>query len=227
MLSPLLQQSRHYAHKYGPKWSAPLLLILLTLAPVVLPLNSGTQIAGLELTGMVWATALFLHLYQQLNIHSKLGLYLFFTGMVALTPAMVHAQTELGKAPATACNPKFFLIGPMLGAIKTSMDWFLGGVLAYSLCAFMIGLVIIFFLVVVIGLFMAGAESHNSKRTLFEVLSQYMNIIIIMMVVASIVTVFNIQLSGSTQAAPQPVGGAPNPAAPNQNNPPAAPNQNN
>lgn len=225
MLPPFIRQSQYYAHKYGPRWSAPLLLILLTLAPVLLPLNSGTQIAWLELTGIVWTTALFLSLYQHLKIRSKLGLYLFFAGMMAFTPVMVNAQTTLGKAPATACNANFFLIGPMLGAIKTSMSWFLGGVLAYSICSFMIALMIIFFLVVIVGLFMAGAESHNSKRTLFEVLSQYLNIIIVMMVVASIVTVFNIQLSGSTQAAPKPVGGTP----PNTTAPavPTAPNQNN
>ncbi|WP_249370339.1 hypothetical protein [Acaryochloris marina] len=202
-----LQTARHYAHKHGPQWSSPVLLILLTLSPVLLPLNLGTQIAWLEIMAMVWSTALFLYLYQQLNIQSKLGLYLFFSTLIALTPSMVKAQNNIGNAPASACDSGFFLIGPMLGAIDTSLAWFLGGVLAYSLCAFMIALMIVFFLVVIVGLIMAGAESHNSKRTLFEVLSQYMNVIITLMVIASLVTVFNLQLTSSGNAAPVPVGG--------------------
>lgn len=206
MQSPFLQHTRHYAQKYGPQWSAPALLVILTLCPVLLPLHQGTQIAGLEIMAMVWSTALFLHLYQKLNIQSKLGLYLFFSGMIALTPSMVKAQ-NIGNAPSSACNSGFFLIGPMLGAIGTSLGWFLGGVLAYSLCAFMIALMIVFFLVVIVGLIMAGAESHSSKRTLFEVLSQYMNVIITLMVIASLVTVFNLQLSSNGNAAPIPVGG--------------------
>ncbi|ABW33444.1 hypothetical protein [Acaryochloris marina] len=206
MQSPFLQHTRHYAHKYGPQWSAPVLLVILTLCPVFLPLNPGTQIAWLEIMALVWSTALFLHLYQLLNIQTKLGLYLFFSGMIALVPSMVKAQ-NVGNAPSSACNSGFFLIGPMLGAVDTSLGWFLGGVLAYSLCAFMIALMIVFFLVVIVGLVMAGAESHNSKRTLFEVLSQYLNVIITMMVIASLVTVFNLQLSNNGNAAPIPVGG--------------------
>lgn len=206
MFPPILKHSRHYAHKYGPQWSAPLLCILLTLCPVFLPLSPGTQIAWLEIMAMVWSTALFLSLYQRFNIQSKLGLYLFFSSMVALVPAMVKAQ-DVGTAPSSVCNSDFFLIGPMLGAVNTSLGWFLGGVLAYSICAFMIALMIIFFLVVIVGLIMAGAESHNSKRTLFEVLSQYLNVIITMMVIASLVTVFNLQLSTSGNTAPVPVGG--------------------
>lgn len=206
MLSPSLQTARHYAHRYGPKWSSPVLLVILTLCPIFLPLNPGTQIAWLEIMAMIWSTALFLHLYQALNIQTKLGLYLFFSGMIAFTPSMVKAQ-NIGNAPASACDSGFFLIGPMLGAISTSLGWFLGGVLAYSLCAFMIALMIVFFLVVIVGLIMAGAESHNSKRTLFEVLSQYMNVIITLMVIASLVTVFNLQLSSNGNAAPVPVGG--------------------
>ena len=76
----------------------------------------------------------------------------------------------------------------------------------------MIALMIVFFLVVIVGLVMAGAESHNSKRTLFEVLSQYLNVIITMMVIASLVTVFNLQLSNNGNAAPTPVGGRTLPA---------------
>lgn len=207
MHSPSLQTARHYAHKYGPQWSAPVLLVILTLCPLILPLNTGTQIAWLEIMAMVWSTALFLHLYQKLNIQSKLGLYLFFSSMIALVPAMVKAQSSIGNAPSSACNTGFFLIGPMLGAVDTSLGWFLGGVLAYSICAFMIALMIIFFLVVIVGLIMAGAESHNSKRTLFEVLSQYLNIIITLMVIASLVTVFNLQLGNSGNATSIPVGG--------------------
>lgn len=206
MFTSLIVQSRHAAHRYGPQWSAPLLCIFLTLCPVFLPLNPSTQIAWLEIMGLVWATALFLHFYQQLNIRSKLGLYLFFSGMITLVPAMVKAQ-DVGTAPSSVCNSDFFLIGPMLGAVNTSLGWFLGGVLAYSICAFMIALMIIFFLVVIVGLIMAGAESHNSKRTLFEVLSQYLNVIITLMVIASLVTVFNLQLTNSGNAAPTPVGG--------------------
>ena len=97
---------RHSAHKYGPQWSAPALLVLLTLCPVLLPLHPGTQIAWLEVMAMVWSTALFLHLYQTLNIQSKLGLYLFFSGMIALTPSMVKAQ-NVGNAPSSACNSGF------------------------------------------------------------------------------------------------------------------------
>lgn len=205
MFSPIVTRSRQLAQKYGPSWSAPALLAASTLAPLLLPLNSSAQIAWLEIMAMVWTTALFIHLYQQFNIRTKLGLYLFFAGMIALVPTMVRAQ-NVGQAPSTACNPQFFLIGPLLGAISTSMNWFLGGILAYSLCAFMIALMVVFFLVVIVGLIMAGAESHNSKRTLFEVLSQYLNIIITMMVIASIVTVFSLNIGGGTTGTPTTVG---------------------
>lgn len=210
MYIPLITHARHLSQRYGPRRSALYALIVLTLCPFILPLSPGDQIAWLEVTGMIWATAAFMHLYQKLNIRSKLGLYLYFSGMVALSPSLVKAQTQGVSPPAGICDRGFFLIGPLLGAIDSSLGWFLNGALSNSICALVVGGMIIFFLVIIMGLFWVGLESHNSKRQFVDVLSQYMNIIITMIAVASIVTVFNLNLSNSGNT-PTDVGTHPQP----------------